>query len=122
MNFKADILHIGDFINKNTNILIIIGIISIITAIACALITKARKGLLEDVIFSGVFGLLFNVLGLLFVIFRKPVWNNLGWIPVIIAWFFLDGNLIFALMLVAYAILWMFTQHSLLEKIKVIEE
>ena len=122
MNFKTDILHIGDFINKNTNILIIIGIISIITAIACALITKARKGLLEDVIFSGVFGLLFNVLGLLFVIFRKPVWNNLGWIPVVVAWFFLDGNLIFALMLVAYAILWMFTQHALIEKIKVIEE
>ena len=72
MNFKTDILHIGGFINENANILLIIGAISIITAIACALITKARKGLMEDVIFSGIFGLIFNVLGVLFVIFRKP--------------------------------------------------
>ena len=95
---------------------------AVICAVACAVITKARKGLIEDVIFAGVFGLIFNVLGLLFVIFRKPVWNNLGWIPVVVAWFFLEGNLTFALILIAYAVIWMFLQHIVYERIKVIEE
>lgn len=117
MDFKTDILHIGGFINNNLNILIIVGIIGVISAIACALITKARKGLIEDIIFAGIFGLVFNILGLLFVIFRKPVWNNLGWIPVVAAWFFVDGNLTMAIILVAYAVIWMFAQHELLDRI-----
>lgn len=122
MDFKTDILHIGGFINNYANILIIVGIIGIITGIACALITKARKGLIEDVIFAGIFGLVFNVLGLLFVLFRKPVWNNLGWIPVVAAWFFFDGNLTMAIILVVYAVIWMFAQHELLDRIKEEEE
>lgn len=122
MNFAADFLHIGGFINNNISLLIIVGILAIISAIGCAVITALRKGFMDDIIISAVFGLVFNVLALLFVFFRKPVWNNLGWIPVVVAWFFLDGNLSFALMLIAYAVIWMFLQNIVYDRIKVIEE
>lgn len=106
----------------NIPLLMIILAVGVVCAGLCAFITILRKGFVEDIIFSAIFGLVFNVFGLLFVFFRKPVWNNLGWIPVVAAWFFLDANLAFALMLIAYAVAWMFTQHALLERIKVIEE
>lgn len=124
MNFKLDLLHIGGFINENLSLIIIIGVLAVISAVGCVAITMLRKGLIEDVIFAGAFGLVFNVLGLLFVIFRKPVWNNLGWIPVVVAWFFIDpsANTTFAILLIIYAIAWMITQHLLLERIQVVEE
>lgn len=122
MNFGADILHIGGFINNNITIIIIAAVLAVISAIGCAVITATRRGFMDDIILSAVFGLIFNVLGLLFVFFRKPVWNNLGWIPVVLAWFFLQGNLTFALMLIAYAVAWMFFQHAIFERIKIIEE
>ena len=83
MNFGADILHIGGFINNNITIIIIAAVLAVISAIGCAVITATRRGFMDDIILSAVFGLIFNVLGLLFVFFRKPVWNNLGWIPVV---------------------------------------
>ena len=122
MNINADFAHIGGFINNNINLLIIVGIIGIICAIVCGVITKSRKGLIEDVIFASIFGLIFNVLGLLLVIFRKPVWNNLGWIPIVAAWFLLDGNLTMAIILVIYSVIWMFAQHDLLDRIMEVEE
>ena len=122
MNFGLDILHIGGFINNNITIIIIAAVLAVISAIGCAVITASRRGFMDDIILSAVFGLVFNVLGLLFVFFRKPVWNNLGWIPVVVAWFFLQGNFTFALMLIAYAVIWMFFQHIIFERIKVIEE
>lgn len=122
MDFKTNFSDISNWFSNNTETLIIAGILAIISAIACIVITKSRKGLMEDVIFAGVFGLIFNVLGLLFVVFRKPVWNNLGWIPVIVAWFFIDGNLLLAIILCVYAAIWAFTQNNLLERIKVVED
>lgn len=122
MDLKTNFADIGAFIANYSNILIIIAVIGVITGIACAVITKLRNGLTEDVVFSGIFGLVFNVFALLFVIFRKPVWNNLGWIPVVAAWFLFDGNLVAALICVAYSAIWAFAQHELLERIKVIEE
>ena len=124
MNFGLDILHIGSFINNHFDWIIIFAVLAVISAIGCALITKFRKGFIDDIVYSAAFGLIFNVLGLLFVFFRKPVWNNLGWIPVIIAWFFIDPsqNTTFALILIAYAILWAFAQHFIYDRIKVIEE
>lgn len=122
MNFGLDILHIGGFINNNISIIIIAAVLAVISAAGCAVITVLRRGFMDDIIISAVFGLVFNVLGLLFVFFRKPVWNNLGWIPVVVAWFFLQGNTTFALMLIAYAVLWMFLQHIVYDRIKVIEE
>lgn len=122
MDFKTNFSDIGNWLANNTEILIIAGILAIISAIACIIITKARAGLIEDVIFAGIFGLVFNVLGLLFVIFRQPVWNNLGWIPVAVAWFFVDGNLALAIILCLYATIWAFAQHNLLERIKVVED
>ncbi|MBR5517605.1 MAG: hypothetical protein IKV86_01095 [Clostridia bacterium] len=122
MNFGLDIIHIGGFINNNISIIIIAAVLAVISAAGCAVITMLRKGFMDDIIISAVFGLVFNVLGLLFVFFRKPVWNNLGWIPVVVAWFFLEGNLTFALILIAYAVIWMFLQHIVYERIKVIEE
>ena len=119
MNIKTDFLHIGGFINNNMGLIIAVLVLAVISAVGCALITKLRKGLTEDVIFSGVFGLVFNVLALLFVFFRKPVWNNLGWIPVVVAWFFIDGNPTLAILLVIYAVIWMFAQHELLDRIEV---
>lgn len=126
MDLRADFLHIGGFINTHMSTFItvatIIGIISIICAIACAVISVMRKDLIEDVVFAAIFGFVFNVMGLLFVIFRKPVWNNLGWIPVVAAWFFFDGNLLMAIFLITYAVIWAFSQHELLDRIKVVEE
>ena len=122
MDFKTNFSNISNWLANNTEILIIAGFLAIISAIACIVITKARKGLAEDVVFAGIFGLIFNVLGLLFVIFRKPVWNNLGWIPVVAAWFFIDGNLLLAIILSVYAAIWAFSQHNLLERIKVVED
>ena len=122
MNFGLDIIHIGGFINNNISIIIIAAVLAVISAAGCAVITMLRKGFMDDIIISAVFGLVFNVLGLLFVFFRKPVWNNLGWIPVVVAWFCLEGNLTFALILIAYAVIWMFLQHIVYERIKVIEE
>lgn len=122
MDFKTNFSDIGNWLANNTEILIIAGILAIISAIACIIITKARAGLIEDVIFAGIFGLVFNVLGLLFVIFRQPVWNNLGWIPVVVAWFFIDGNLALAIILCLYATIWAFAQHNLIERIKVVED
>lgn len=122
MNFGLDILHIGGFINNNLTYIIIAAVLAVLSAAGCAIITMMRRGFMDDIILSAVFGLVFNVMGLLFVFFRKPVWNNLGWIPVVIAWFFLQGNFTFALMLIAYAVGWMIFQHILYDKIKVIEE
>ena len=122
MNFGLDILHIGGFINNNLTYIIIAAVLAVFSAAGCAIITMIRRGFMDDIILSAVFGLVFNVMGLLFVFFRKPVWNNLGWIPVVIAWFFLQGNFTFALMLIAYAVGWMIFQHILYDKIKVIEE
>ena len=122
MNIKADFLHIGGFINNHMNLIIAFIVLSVVCAIACAIITKLSKGLIEDVIFAAVFGFVFNILALLFVIFRKPVWNNLGWIPVVAAWFFIDGNLTFAIILCIYAIIWAFAQHDLLDRITEPEE
>lgn len=122
MDFKTNFSDIVEWLSNNTAVLAVVGILAVICAIACAVITKSRKGLIEDVVFSAIFGLVFNVLGLLFVIFRKPVWNNLGWIPVVVAWFFIDGNLLLALILCAYAGVWAYTQHQLLENIKVSED
>ncbi len=122
MNFGLDILHIGGFINNNISIIIIAAVLAVISAAGCAVITVLRRGFMDDIIISAVFGLVFNVLGLLFVFFRKPVWNNLGWIPVVVAWFFLQGNTTFAIILIAYAVLWMFLQHIVYDRIKVIEE
>jgi len=122
MNFGLDILHIGGFINNNISIIIIAAVLAVISAAGCAVITLLRRGFIDDIIISAVFGLVFNVLGLLFVFFRKPVWNNLGWIPVVVAWFFLQGNTTFAIILIAYAVLWMFLQHIVYDRIKVIEE
>ncbi len=115
-------VQVRDVALSNIPVLLIVLAVGIVCAGLSALITILRKGFVEDIIFSAIFGLVFNVFGLLFVFFRKPVWNNLGWIPVVAAWFFLDANLTFALMLIAYAIVWMFTQHALLERIKIIEE
>lgn len=115
------IINMFSSISVTTYILIGV-ILSVVCAILSAFITKLRKGLIEDVVFSGVFGLLFNVMALLFVFFRKPVWNNLGWIPVVIAWFFIDANIAVATVLCAYAIVWAVSQHKLLERIKVVEE
>lgn len=122
MNIKADFIHIGGFINNHIEMLIVGAILAVISAIACVIITKSRKALTEDIVFAGVFGLVFNVLGLLFVIFRKPVWNNLGWIPVVIAWFFIDGNPTLAIILCVYAAIWAVSQHMLLERIQVTED
>lgn len=126
MDLKMDFLHIGGFINTHMDIFVkvavAVAIVSVICAVANAIICVMRKELIEDVIFAAVFGLIFNVMGLLFVIFRQPVWNNLGWIPVVAAWFFIDGNLLMAIFLVIYAVIWAFSQHELLERIKVIEE
>lgn len=122
MDFKTNFSDIANWLSNNVDTLVVVGVLAIISAIACVVITKIRRGLIEDVIFAGVFGLVFNVLGLLFVIFRKPVWNNLGWIPVVVAWFFLEGNFSLAIILCAYAAIWAYTQHQLLERIKVIEE
>ena len=119
MDFKTDFLHIGGFINNNIGLIIAVIVLAVASAIGCALITKLRKGIMEDVIFSAIFGLVFNVLGLLFVFFRKPVWNNLGWIPVVAAWFFFDGNLTFSIILILYAVIWMFAQNELLDRIEV---
>ena len=74
MNFGLDILHIGGFINNNITIIIIAAVLAVISAIGCAVITATRRGFMDDIILSAVFGLIFNVLGLLFVFFRKPVW------------------------------------------------
>ena len=122
MDFKTNFSDIANWLSNNVDTLIIVGVLAIISAIACAVVTKTRRGLIEDVIFAGIFGLVFNVLGLLFVIFRKPVWNNLGWIPVVVAWFFLEGNFALTVILCVYAAIWAYTQHQLLERIKVIEE
>lgn len=122
MNIKTDFIHIGGFINNHVEMLIVLAVLAVISAIACVIITKSRKSLTEDVVFAGIFGLVFNVLGLLFVIFRKPVWNNLGWIPVVIAWFFIYGNPTLAIILCAYAVIWAVSQHMLLERIQVIED
>lgn len=119
---KRDFENIGNFISNNIEIVIVALVLALISAVLCVIISKTRKALVEDVIFSGVFGLVFNVLGLLFVFFRKPVWNNLGWIPVVVAWFFIDGNPSLAVILCVYAVIWMVTQHLLIERIKVIEE
>ena len=119
---KRDFENIGNFLSKNIEVVIVALVLAVISAVLCMLISKKRNALPEDVIFSGVFGLVFNVLGLLFVIFRKPVWNNLGWIPVVAAWFFIDGNPSLAVILIAYAVVWMISQHILLERIKVIED
>lgn len=114
---------INTFSSLSVTTYVVIGVIlSVVCAVLCALITKLRKGLIEDVVFSGVFGLVFNVMALLFVFFRKPVWNNLGWIPVVIAWFFIDANIVVAAALCAYAIVWAVAQHMLLERIKVVED
>ena len=122
--FNTDILHIGNFINNHIDWLIIISIFAVISAGLCAVITKLRRGSVDDIVFSVIFGLVFNIFGVLFVFFRKPVWNNLGWIPVVVAWFFIDPsqNTTLALILIAYAIIWAFAQHFLLERIQVIEE
>lgn len=122
MNFGKNFSDICNWLANNVEILFVVGALAIISAIACVVITSIRKGLIEDVIFAGIFGLIFNVLGLLFVVFRKPVWNNLGWIPVVVAWFFFEGNLLLAILLCAYAAIWAFAQHELLERIKVIED
>ncbi len=122
ITFATDFVQVREVALSNIPVLLIIFAVGVVCAGLSALITISRKGLVEDIIFSAVFGLVFNVFGLLFVFFRKPVWNNLGWIPVVAAWFFFDGNLAFSLMLVAYAVVWMFAQHALLERIKVIEE
>ena len=122
MNFGLDILHIGGFISNHMIYIIIAAVLAVASAAGCAIITMMRRGFMDDIILSAVFGLVFNVMGLLFVFFRKPVWNNLGWIPVVVAWFFLQGNLTFALMLIAYAVAWMFFQHAIFERIKIIEE
>lgn len=123
---KVDLAHIGGFINNNSafliKIAIVVGILAVISAVVCAVLTVLRKGLIEDVIFAGVFGLIFNVLGLLFVLFRKPVWNNLGWIPVVVAWFFINGNLTFSIILILYAVIWAFAQKELLDIITESEE
>ena len=122
MDFKTNFADIGAFISNYSSIIIIIAIIGVVAGIACAVITKIRNGFVEDVVFAGIFGLVFNIFGLLFVIFRKPVWNNLGWIPVVAAWFLFDGNLAASLICIAYSIIWAISQHELLERIKVIEE
>ncbi len=122
MDFTKNFADIGAFISNYSTILIILAVVGVVTGIACAVITKMRNDLIEDTIFAGIFGLVFNVFGLLFVIFRKPVWNNLGWIPVIAAWFLFDGNLVAALICIIYSVIWAFAQHELLERIKVIED
>lgn len=119
MRFGADLLHIGGFINNHMPAVIAFIVLAVVSAVLCFVITKMRKQLTEDAVFAFVFGLVFNVIGLLFVIFRKPVWNNLGWIPVVIAWFFIDGNLLLAIMLAVYAVIWAFSQHSLLKRIEI---
>lgn len=122
MDFKTNFADIGAFISNYSNILIMLAILGVVTGIACAIISKSRNCFTEDVIFSGIFGFVFNIFGLLFVIFRKPVWSNLGWIPVGVAWFLFDGNLAASLLCLTYAVIWAFAQHELLERIKVIEE
>ena len=122
MDFKTNFSDISNWLANNTEILTIAGILAIISAVLCIVITKARKGLVEDVIFAGIFGLIFNVLGLIFVIFRKPVWNNLGWIPVIFAWFMIDANLLLAIFLCVYSAVWAFTQANLFDRIKVADD
>ncbi|MEE1043677.1 MAG: hypothetical protein UH854_06890 [Clostridia bacterium] len=122
MDLKTNFLDITNWLADNSGLIISVLILAVISAIGCAVITKARKGLVEDVVFATIFGLVFNVLGLLFVIFRKPVWNNLGWIPVVVAWFFIHGNIALAIILCVYAAIWAYTQHQLLERIKVVED
>lgn len=122
MDLKTNFLDITNWLADNSGLIISVLILAVISAIGCAVITKVRKGLVEDVVFATIFGLVFNVLGLLFVIFRKPVWNNLGWIPVVVAWFFIDGNIALAIILCVYAAIWAYTQHQLLERIKVVED
>ncbi len=122
MNLSEGFLHIGDFLGQNMPIVWIVVALSVICAVANFIITKSRKQLTEDAVFAFLFGLIFNVLGLLFVIFRKPVWNNLGWIPVIVAWFFIDGNMAVVIVLSVYAVIWAFAQHALLDRIQVVED
>lgn len=122
MRFGADWLHIGGFINTHMPFIMALLVLSVISAVLCLIISLSRKQIFEDVVFATIFGLVFNVLGLLFVIFRKPVWNNLGWVPVIIAWFFIDGNLLFAIILAAYAVIWAFSQNALLKRIEVVKD
>ncbi len=121
MRFGTDWLHIGGFINSHMPAVIVLAVVSVLCAVACFAITKARKQLTEDAVFAFLFGLVFNVMALLFVIFRKPVWNNLGWIPVVIAWFLIDGNLLAAILLGGYAVIWAVAQNRLLKRIEVIE-
>lgn len=121
MNIGTDITNIVDFLSNNVSILIVVAVLAVASAVLCALITKLRKFGTDDIIFTAIFGLVFNVFGLLFVFFRKPVWNNLGWIPVLAAWFFIDGNPTLAIILCLIAVLWAVSQHILLDRIKVLE-
>lgn len=122
MRFGTDWLHIAEFMGNHVGALAFLGIISLISAICCMVITKARKQLTEDAVFAFFFGLVFNLMALLFVIFRKPVWNNLGWIPVVAAWFLIDANLLAAIMLVVYAVIWAVAQNRLLKRIEVVKD